>query len=111
MLRMGLRLGERPRLVVTTTPKPIGALRDLRAEPGLVQTHAATRDNADNLSAGFVEGLERLYGGTRKAAQELEGRVVEMEGALARDSRPRSRGRSRRRAGVRRASSKRRPTA
>ena len=82
LLRMGLRLGERPRLVVTTTPKPIGALRDLRAEPGLVQTHAATRDNADHLAAGFVEGLERLYGGTRKAAQELEGRVVEQEGSL-----------------------------
>ncbi|WP_269515057.1 DNA-packaging protein [Brevundimonas subvibrioides] len=82
LLRMGLRLGERPRLVVTTTPKPIGALRDLRAEPGLVQTHAATRDNAENLAAGFVEGLERLYGGTRKAAQELEGRVVDVEGAL-----------------------------
>ncbi|AQR60260.1 hypothetical protein BZG35_00255 [Brevundimonas sp. LM2] len=82
LLRMGLRLGERPRLVVTTTPKPIGALRDLRAEPGLVETHAATRDNAANLAAGFVEGLERLYGGTRKAAQELEGRVVDVEGAL-----------------------------
>ncbi|CAL1690075.1 hypothetical protein MMB232_00195 [Brevundimonas subvibrioides] len=86
LLRMGLRLGgpmgRSPRLVVTTTPKPIGALRDLRAEPGLVQTHAATRDNAVNLAAGFVEGLERLYGGTRKAAQELEGRVVEQEGSL-----------------------------
>jgi phage terminase large subunit-like protein len=47
-----------------------------------VQTHAATKDNAAHLSAGFVEGLERLYGGTRKAAQELEGKVVEAEGAL-----------------------------
>ncbi|MGV9009211.1 phage terminase large subunit family protein [Brevundimonas sp.] len=100
LLRMGLRLpgpvraseaqagsdrvatGSPPRLLVTTTPKPIAALRALRAEAGCVQTHAATRDNAAHLSAGFVEGLERLYGGTRKAEQELEGRVVEADGAL-----------------------------
>ncbi|MBU1324354.1 MAG: terminase family protein [Alphaproteobacteria bacterium] len=86
LLRMGLRLaggpGEAPRLCVTTTPRPTAALRRLRAEPGLVQTHAATHDNADHLAPGFVAGLERLYGGTRRAAQEIEGRVVEAEGGL-----------------------------
>jgi phage terminase large subunit-like protein len=82
LLRMGLRLGARPRLLVTTTPKPIAGLRALRGEAGVEETHAATRDNAAHLSAGFVEGLERLYGGTRKAEQELEGRVVEVDGAL-----------------------------
>jgi phage terminase large subunit-like protein len=86
LLRMGLRLaggpGEAPRLCVTTTPRPTAALRRLRAEPGLVQTHAATHDNAEHLAPGFVAGLERLYGGTRRAAQEIEGRVVEAEGGL-----------------------------
>ncbi len=86
LLRMGLRLaggpGEAPRLCVTTTPRPTAALRRLRAEPGLVQTHAATHDNAAHLAPGFVAGLERLYGGTRRAAQEIEGRVVEAEGGL-----------------------------
>ncbi len=71
-----------PRLCVTTTPRPTQALRALRAEAGLVETHAGTRDNAAHLAPGFVEGLERLYGGTRRAAQEIEGRVVEVEGAL-----------------------------
>jgi phage terminase large subunit-like protein len=71
-----------PRLCITTTPRATQALRALRAEPGLVETHAGTRDNAAHLAAGFVEGLERLYGGTRRAAQEIEGRVVEVEGAL-----------------------------
>jgi phage terminase large subunit-like protein len=37
-----------------------------------------------NLAPGFVEGLEALYGGTRLAAQEIEGLVVEGAGALFR---------------------------
>lgn len=45
-------------------------------------THAATAENAAHLSAGFLEGLTALYGGTRRAAQEMEGLVVEAEGAL-----------------------------
>lgn len=82
LLRMGLRLGTRPRLVVTTTPKPTAALRWLLREPGLERTDLPTRVNADNLAPAFLEGLEGLYGGTRLAAQELDGRVIEGDGAL-----------------------------
>ena len=82
LLRMGLRLGARPRLAITTTPKPTAALRRLLKEPGLVRTDLPTRVNAGNLAPAFLEGLEGLYGGTRLAAQELEGRVVEGDGAL-----------------------------
>jgi phage terminase large subunit-like protein len=82
LLRMGLRLGERPRLVVTTTPRPTRALIALRDEASCVVSHAATAENAAHLSPGFVEELTALYGGTRRAAQELEGRVVEIDGAL-----------------------------
>ncbi len=71
-----------PRLVVTTTPRPTRALKALRAEASCLLTHATTRDNGDHLAPGFLEGLERLYGGTRRAAQELEGLVVEPEGGL-----------------------------
>ena len=38
MLRFGLRLGDLPQLLVTTTPRPIPALRRLRAEAGTVDT-------------------------------------------------------------------------
>jgi phage terminase large subunit-like protein len=82
LLRMGLRLGERPRLVLTTTPRPTAALRRLLKEPGLARTHLPTAVNAGNLAPAFLEGLEGLYGGTRLAAQELEGKVVEGDGAL-----------------------------
>jgi phage terminase large subunit-like protein len=77
MLRMGLRLGDKPRLCLTTTPKPIRALRNLMAEPGVAITRAATKDNAENLAPAFLEGLHGLYGGTRLAAQELDGLVVD----------------------------------
>ena len=82
ILRMGLRLGAAPQLVVTTTPKPLAALRLLRAEASCVMTQAATAVNAKHLAPTFLEGLHALYGGTRLAEQELEGRLLEGDGAL-----------------------------
>ncbi|KQY73415.1 hypothetical protein ASD25_27265 [Brevundimonas sp. Root1423] len=82
MLRLGLRLGEGPRLVLTSTPKPGRVLRGVLAEDGCARTDAPTRANAGNLAPGFLAAMEGLYGGTRRAAQELDGRVLEDEGAL-----------------------------
>jgi phage terminase large subunit-like protein len=79
-LRLGLRLGPRPQLVITSTPKPARALRLLMAEPDLTVSRAPTEENANNLSPAFLHGLQRLYGGTRLAAQELDGIVVEADG-------------------------------
>jgi len=83
---MGLRLpgvhGGRPRLVVTTTPRPTRALIGLRDEAGCALTHAGTADNAAHLTPGFLERLRDLYGGTRREAQEIEGHVVDLDGAL-----------------------------
>jgi phage terminase large subunit-like protein len=71
-----------PRLLVTTTPRPARALVRLRDEASCALTHAATTDNAAHLAPGFVEGLRELYGGTRREAQELDGRIIDVEGAL-----------------------------
>lgn len=84
MLRFGLRLGEDPRLVVTSTPRPIRALKTLMAEPGVAMTRAGTSANASNLAPAFLRTLESLYGGTRLAAQELDGVIVETDGGLFR---------------------------
>jgi phage terminase large subunit-like protein len=82
-LRMGLRLGEQPRLVVTTTPRPIPALKALVKAPGVVLTRAATRDNSAHLAAGFVEAMTHAYGGSLLGRQELDGLLIEdPEGAL-----------------------------
>jgi phage terminase large subunit-like protein len=83
-LRLGLRLGERPQLLVTTTPRPIPPLRRLIAESGAVVVRMPTTENAENLAPGFAEALHALYGGTRLEKQELEGLIVESEGALFR---------------------------
>ncbi|MDO1558104.1 terminase family protein [Brevundimonas sp. 2R-24] len=82
MLRMGLRLGDDPRLLVTTTPRPLAALRRLMEEPGTEVVRVSTALNAANLSPGFLEDLRRLYSGTRLEAQELDGQVLEDLGGL-----------------------------
>lgn len=81
-LAMGLRLGERPRVLVTTTPRPTPLMRRLLAMPDLVETRGATRDNP-HLPDSFVAAMDQLYGGTRLGRQELEGEMIDdVAGAL-----------------------------
>ncbi|HHL43577.1 MAG TPA: ATP-binding protein [Hellea balneolensis] len=82
-LRLGLRLGDNPRLVMTTTPKPIAALTRLMEEPSLVVTRARTQDNKTNLSPIFMKTIVESYGGTRLGRQELDGEIMtDFPGAL-----------------------------
>ena len=81
-LMMGLRLGERPRVVVTTTPRTSAAMRRVKTASGLVETRGRTRDNPW-LPANFVGAMLENYGGTRLGRQELDGEMLEdVEGAL-----------------------------
>lgn len=83
MLQMGLRLGERPRQVVTTTPKPVKHLREILGEPGTVVTHATSYDNRANLAPAFFAHIVKRYEGTALGRQELNGELIEeIEGAL-----------------------------
>ena len=75
-LMFGLRLGDHPRVVVTTTPKPVALLRRIMATRGLVESTGRTRDNP-HLAAGVVAALEDQYGGTRLGRQELDGELIE----------------------------------
>lgn len=77
MLQFGLRLGERPRQVVTTTPRPTPLIKRLVADPRTAVTHAGTRANAFNLAPDFVETVLARYHGTRLGRQEIEGEIVE----------------------------------
>ncbi|HVV63301.1 MAG TPA: terminase family protein [Pseudolabrys sp.] len=76
-LQFGLRLGERPRQVITTTPRPIGLIKRLIADPATVVTHAGTAENAYNLAPAFLDHVLARYRGTRLGRQEIEGEVVE----------------------------------
>lgn len=83
MLQMGLRLGERPQTVATTTPRPTRLMRALLERGDLYLTTGTTWDNAANLAPAALESLQRSYGGTRRGRQELEGELLEdLEGAL-----------------------------
>lgn len=53
-LMMGLRLGTLPRIVVTTTPRPVALLRRILALPGVVRSQGRTADNV-HLPVSFVE--------------------------------------------------------
>jgi phage terminase large subunit-like protein len=83
MLMFGLRLGRRPRAVVTTTPKPIRLLRDLVAAPTTRVTRGSTFANQNNLAATFLTAIVGKYEGTRLGRQELHAELLEQaDGAL-----------------------------
>ena len=83
MLQFALRLGEDPRICVTTTPRNVGVLKRLLEAPSTVTTHAPTEANRANLADSFLEEVRARYAGTRLGRQELDGILMgETEGAL-----------------------------
>ena len=81
-LQMGLRMGPRPRALVTTTPRPMRLLDRLRRDQWTVTTGGRTSDNV-NLPANFVDVMMATYGGTRIGRQELDGELIaDVEGSL-----------------------------
>ena len=77
MLQFGLRLGERPRQVATTTPRAVPLIRRLVGDAATVVTRAATRMNAAHLAPSFLENVVSIYRGTRLGRQELDGELLE----------------------------------
>lgn len=82
-LQFGLRLGDRPRVCVTTTPRPIKIIRELLNDPATVVTRGSTYDNAANLPPRFLKTIRDRYEGTRLARQELFAEILDdLPGAL-----------------------------
>ena len=78
-----LRIGEHPRVVVTTTPRSTKLLRDLygRTDGTVKITRGSTWDNAANLSPVSLAQY-RMWEGTTRGRQELHGELLEdMPGA------------------------------
>ncbi len=76
-LMMGLRLGADPRVVATTTPRPVKLIKELLADPHTVVTRGRTYDNLDNLAPTFQQSVIARYEGTRLGRQELDGMILE----------------------------------
>lgn len=82
MYQFGLRLGENPQTIITTTPKPLPLLKEIKEDPSTVVTGGSTYDNP-NLPIKFLNRITKRYGGTRLGLQELYAMDLEQaEGAL-----------------------------
>ena len=84
-LMFGLRIGDKPQVVVTTTPRPIKIIKDLvedqrtdeHPEGRVAITLGHTLENRDNLSPVFLRYVLKKYEGTRLGRQELAGEVLD----------------------------------
>ena len=83
MLQFGLRLGEAPRVCVTTTPRNVLVLKQLLELPSTVSTHAPTEANRAHLAATFLAEVRARYEGQSLGLQELDGVLLDqVDGAL-----------------------------
>jgi phage terminase large subunit-like protein len=101
-LQFGLRLGDNPRGIATTTPRPVPVVKDLMAQRTIyydddgvehetddptkatvVVTSGSTYENLKNLPPAFASQIIRRYEGTRIGRQEIEGELLlDVPGAL-----------------------------
>lgn len=83
MMMFGLRLGDDPRVVATTTPKPTSLIRRLVDSEQVMTTRGSTYENRRWLAEPFMEEIVQRYEGTRMGRQELHGELLEdVPGAL-----------------------------
>ena len=80
MIEYTMRLGEHPKLLVSTTPKPTPLIRDLVKRKGrdVAITSASTYANAANLAKPFLDKL-REKEGTRLGRQEIHAEILDAE--------------------------------
>jgi predicted phage terminase large subunit-like protein len=82
-LMLGMRLGQAPKVIVTTTPKNNKLTKTIMNRPSTVMTRGSTYDNLSNLAPVFKEQVLASYEGSRIGRQELLGELLEdVEGAL-----------------------------
>jgi phage terminase large subunit-like protein len=76
MAMMGLRLGDKPRMFLATTPRTTPFMKKLVSMEGVRITTGSTYDNAKHLSAEYLRKVRELYEGTRLGRQELQGAMI-----------------------------------
>ena len=82
-LMFGLRLGQDPKCIITTTPKPIPILKSLIVREDVHVTKGNTFENSDNLAESALEMMRERYEGTALGRQELYAEILDdIEGAL-----------------------------
>tara|TARA_R110001592_G_scaffold140727_1_gene361812 strand:- start:1904 stop:3172 length:1269 start_codon:yes stop_codon:yes gene_type:complete len=82
-LMMALRLGESPKCIITTTPRPTELIKELAVRSDTKIIKGSTFDNVANLAPSAIKMLKERYEGTRLGRQELYAEILEdIEGAL-----------------------------
>ncbi len=84
-IQFGFRLKSKTKLkgIITTTPRPIPALKALIADTGTVITRGSSYDNRTNLADEYFDKVIRPYEGTRLGRQEINAELLEdVPGAL-----------------------------
>ncbi len=76
-LQFGLRLGDAPQCVITTTPKPLPLVRSLAKDPDTVISTGSTYANKANLAPTFISKIVGRYEGTRLGKQELHAQLLD----------------------------------
>ncbi|MGY8682674.1 terminase family protein [Bradyrhizobium sp. UFLA05-153] len=76
MAMMGLRLGDKPRMLIATTPRTTPFMKKLVAMDGIRITSGSTYDNAAHLAPDFLRKIREIYEGTRLGRQELHGAMI-----------------------------------
>jgi phage terminase large subunit-like protein len=76
-LMFGFRLGDNPRGIVTTTPRPTQLIREIIKRSDTVVTRGSTYENRANLAKSFFQQVIKQYEGTRLGRQELKGELLE----------------------------------
>ena len=76
MSMMTLRLGDKPRIMLATTPRNTPLMKRLVSMDNIRITTGSTYDNAVNLAPDFLAKIKELYEGTRLGRQELAGQMV-----------------------------------
>ena len=86
-LMFALRLGDSPKCIITTTPKPTPLIKQLVERKDVRTTRGSTFENEANLAASTLAMLRERYQGTKLGRQELYAEIIDaMEGALWRPS-------------------------
>lgn len=75
-LIFGLRQGDDPQYLITTTPRPKPLIKQLYYDDKCVVVSGSTYENAANLNDKALDEMRRMYEGTALGEQELHGKII-----------------------------------
>ncbi|WP_342262205.1 terminase large subunit domain-containing protein [Alphaproteobacteria bacterium endosymbiont of Tiliacea citrago] len=74
-----LRLGKKPKVIITTTPRPKNLIFELQKRTDVYLTQGNTFENKQNLSESFLKIIEKEYGNTKFGKQEIFGELLDKD--------------------------------